>query len=277
MIIDTHVHLKKRDLKKPKEIERMVSQGAVDMVWLLSGNAVALDLATDEEVFQLSRDYPGFFIPFGWLDFEREPEMVDELHERGFVGLKTEWAHKPFDHPDFMPFYQKAEKHNMPIVFHASATHGTPDFRGKRHPDSVLTRNQHVMAIDTIAHAFPDLIMIAAHMGRPWCEEAISIASGCPNVYLDVQGTSRPPRIRYLQVAYECPMPGGGYVGDDKLLMGSDHFVTPYLASPKTAWEATLRAVVPRATSEMVEKLTGGNALKIMKQAGIAVRPKANT
>lgn len=60
------------------------------------------------------------------------------------------------------------------------------------------------------AHAFPDLVMVGAHMGRPWYEEAISLARGCRNVYLDVQGMSGLPRVRYFKAAYQYRMPGGG-------------------------------------------------------------------
>jgi len=261
MIIDVHRHLYSENLKDPQNVENTVKAHEMDRMWLLSANAVTDFNASDEDVLKVCKKYPDFFVPFGYLDFERDPNVVDELREQGFVGLKAIWAYKPYDAEEFMPFYEKAQAYKTPILFHTSVMHGAPEpFR--RRPGSALPKNHHVMTLDMIARTFPELIIIAGHMGRPHCEEAINLARCYRNVYLDVQGMSSPPRIQYFRQAYE-------YGLDDKVLMGTDGGVKPYGKCPGTAWEATLKAVVPRVTDEMVEKLVGGNALRIMKQAGI--------
>ena len=42
--------------------------------------------------------------------------------------------------------------------------------------------------LDTVARAFPDLNLIAAHLGVPWNEEAAAVARFNPNVYVDLTG-----------------------------------------------------------------------------------------
>ena len=42
--------------------------------------------------------------------------------------------------------------------------------------------------LDTIAHQFPHLRLICAHLGMPWYDEAAAIARILPNVYVDLSG-----------------------------------------------------------------------------------------
>jgi predicted TIM-barrel fold metal-dependent hydrolase len=42
--------------------------------------------------------------------------------------------------------------------------------------------------LDTLARAFPELVMIGAHLGSPWFLEALSVALYHKNVYFDLSG-----------------------------------------------------------------------------------------
>jgi hypothetical protein len=57
--------------------------------------------------------------------------------------------------------------------------------------------------LDRVALEFPELRIVAGHIGAPWTEEAISLATKNPNVYIDTSAykVSRYPReiVAYLR------------------------------------------------------------------------------
>ena len=46
------------------------------------------------------------------------------------------------------------------------------------------------MHLDDVAVDFPDMPIIAAHPSFPWQDEALSVATHKPNVYIDLSGWS---------------------------------------------------------------------------------------
>jgi len=68
MIIDAHAHL----ARNPLDLDRIVESGRIGQAWLLDisfyRNLPQVEWATAEEVLEAARRYPGFFIPFGFLD-----------------------------------------------------------------------------------------------------------------------------------------------------------------------------------------------------------------
>ena len=90
MVIDVHGHL----VRNPKDLDRMVSSGVIEQAWIMDTSFCkdikieilgGLQFSTQQEVLDIARDYPGFFVPFGWLDFSKGPEVVDRLKEKGFA------------------------------------------------------------------------------------------------------------------------------------------------------------------------------------------------
>ena len=71
------------------------------------------------------------------------------------------------------------------------------------------------MYMDDVAADFPDLKIILAHPSFPWQEEALSVATHKPNVYIDLSGWSPkyfpPILVRYINSILQ-----------DKMLFGSD-------------------------------------------------------
>jgi predicted TIM-barrel fold metal-dependent hydrolase len=57
--------------------------------------------------------------------------------------------------------------------------------------------------LDDVALDFPDLVIVAGHIGYPWTEEMIALARKYPNVYIDTSAytTKRypPELVRYLK------------------------------------------------------------------------------
>ena len=262
MIVNAHLHwYPGMEGYDPKTL---VESGVIEKAWMLSANAIIckpVKQATDEEVLSLAKGYNGFFIPFAYLDLERDPSIIDELYDQGFAGLKAIWPSEPYDAPSYFPFYEKIESYRMPIVFHVGAP--CPYWPPNRLPPGFDIRrtagkNMKMMTLDLIAKIFPELVMIGAHMGghRHEYAEGIQIAQVHPNIYLD---TSIPlPWFHEgcKRAVYDIP---------EKLLFGTDY---SYDISVEAAlqWKYYFRAFYEDKT--VGEKILGLNAEKIIADSG---------
>jgi len=107
------------------------------------------------------------------------------LRQAGFRGLKVINPTKNYDDKDFYPYYTQAEKHNMPILFHTGMVRRTD----KDKSYDISCERMRPIYLDTIARAFPHLILIGAHLGGPWFREAADVLRFNPNVYFDITGS----------------------------------------------------------------------------------------
>lgn len=121
-------------------------------------------------------------ITFVGLDPRRGEDGLRELEravtEKGCRGWKIYPPNGFYpDEDEFYPFYQLCVDLKIPVVVHTGFT----------------SRFKHVkyarpVRIDKIAADFPALKIVLAHVGTPWHEEAIMVASKNPNVSVDVSG-----------------------------------------------------------------------------------------
>ena len=75
--------------------------------------------------------------------------------------------------PDLWPFYAKAEELGIVLDIHTGFCWVPP---GK-------SKHALPLLIDDVARDFPDLKIVAFHMGYPYCDDLNMIAMGHPNVY----------------------------------------------------------------------------------------------
>ena len=61
--------------------------------------------------------------------------------------------------------------------------------------------------LDAVARACPDLVICAAHLGHPWCEELLVVLRKHPNMYADISALhTRPMQLYFaLRAAVEYP------------------------------------------------------------------------
>lgn len=185
--IDTHAHL----WKNPKGLDALVASEKIEQVWLMEisyyRGSTLKDLASADEILEVSRRYPGFFIPFGFVDFSLGPDQVDRMKERGFVGLKAIRPALPYDDPTYFPIYERAEALNMPLLFHVGII--LKNTRDEMTPhQSIGPTNMRPSMLDAIAAAFPNLTVLAGHMGFPWLDELFETLYYYPNVYCTLCG-----------------------------------------------------------------------------------------
>ena len=187
MFIDTHAHL----WAKPKGLDALVKSGDVEQVWLMHVDyyrgSILKDLAPDREMLEVARRYPGFFIPFGCIDFTQGPDGIDRLKEKGFVGLKAIRPLKPYDDPSYFPIFERAAALHMPVLFHVGII--LKNTREEMTPaQSLGPTNMRPSMLDGIAAAFPDLPLIQGHMGFPWLDELFESLFYYPKIYCSLCG-----------------------------------------------------------------------------------------
>ena len=185
--IDTHAHLIGGvDWKLMDEI---AGSGVLKQAWLMHCPCVSygIPFADEDEVLMCAKRYPGMYVPFGFIDFEKGASEVSRLKEKGFTGLKAISPLKNYDDESYFPVYAKAEELGMPILFHVGiiskgfwqnmAVPGAPG-PGRMKPGM----------LDTIADAFPKLQLIQGHQGVPWINELWESLFYYPNISCSVCG-----------------------------------------------------------------------------------------
>jgi Predicted metal-dependent hydrolase of the TIM-barrel fold len=101
----------------------------------------------------------------------REPSLAafEELLGTGHcVGIKLYPGYHavyPGDRRNY-PFYELAERYDVPVVFHSGDTASS---RG-------LLKYSHPLEVDEVAVAFPRVRFVIAHYGSPWIVDATEVA-----------------------------------------------------------------------------------------------------
>lgn len=256
IIIDFHQHFA---LGGEKDFLRRLLEGmdeaGVDIV-CLNGVVVPPTQAVNgnAEVENAFRKYPGRIIGFGAVYPGRDSfQKVDELHSRGFKGLKMIWPTNRYDHEDFGPYYQKAEDYDMPILFHTGIVAASPIDKEWKISSSYMQP----VCLDKICRMFPKLKVIGAHMGDPWFLEAYMTSQKNPNMWLDISGLAifvKAANIRrYLNIR----------LTSNKLLWGLDEPPEKYLRLLLT-WKTLVREIgISEEDSESIFGKTAGTILGI--------------
>jgi hypothetical protein len=107
------------------------------------------------------------------MDAVRELEKA--VKEYGFKGahIHPYGFGIPIDAPDYYPIYAKCVELGVPVQMQVGhSAEAMPSEMGRP------------IRLDNIALYFPELKIIGAHMGWPWCEELIAISWKHANVYI---------------------------------------------------------------------------------------------
>ncbi len=135
------------------------------------------------EVAELCQRYPGRFFGSGRLDvllsrgsLMNVVKAVDRMvNEFGFKAIRVvpAVAELPVDHRAYYPAYTKAAELGIPITLNV----GLP---GPSRPADT----QRVLPLDRVCLDFPELKIVATHMGSPWHHELMGLMVKHPNLYL---------------------------------------------------------------------------------------------
>jgi predicted TIM-barrel fold metal-dependent hydrolase len=185
---------------------------------------------TPMEIIERARDHTDILIPFGSVDPARGAEAVRmakrqiEAGAKGFKFHPSSQAFMPND-PSVYPVYEVIQEAGLPALFHSGAGAGT------RGGGGIRLKYSNPMYLDDVAVDFPDMPIILAHPSFPWQEEALSVATHKPQVYIDLSGWSpkyfAPILIQYANTLLK-----------NKMLFGTDF---PVLTPER--WMADLEKV----------------------------------
>lgn len=139
------------------------------------------DLISNDEVASFVRQAPERLVGIGSVDISRPRDAVRELRrcvrELGFKGVRIlPWLWElPPTHPRFYPIYSECCELGVPFCTQVGHT-------GPLMPSEY---GRPIPYIDQVAIDFPELVIVGGHIGYPWTEEMIAVATKHTNVYID--------------------------------------------------------------------------------------------
>ena len=203
-------------------------------------------MISNDEVYSFVQEYPERLIGIGSVDISNPMQAVAEIkrcvNDLGFKGIRVLpwlWELPPTDRL-FYPVYTSCC--DLGIPFCTQIGHTGP---------LMSSEVGRPIYLDRVALDFPDLPIVAGHIGYPWTEEAIAVATKHVNVYIDTSAytTKRypPELVRYLRTN-----------GKEKVMFGTIYpMITPTQA---LADLSTLEL-----SSETEALFLGGNAQRVFR------------
>lgn len=189
-------------------VDNLSGQGGGDTSWY-DGNI-------NDATATFAAAHPDRLIPFLSVH-PYDAECLDEFErcrtDLGMRGVKLGANYQNFDPLEAraLAIYERAQKYNMPILFHQ----GTSPVR------NAPIRYAHPLLMDEIAMRYPDLKIIMAHVGHPWQPDTCVVIRKHPNVYADISGNFYRPFSYWEQMVKAAE-----WNVLDKLLIGSDFPIT---------------------------------------------------
>lgn len=178
-------------------------------------------LISNDEVAGWVVQHPDRFAGLAAVDLDRPMSAIRELrrcvHDLGFKGLRVVpwlWDAPPTDRR-YYPLYATCVELGVPFCTQVGHT-------GPLRPSET---GRPIPYIDQVALDFPELVIVAGHIGYPWTEEMIAVARKHENVYIDTSAyTSK--RIPHEFAAFMR-----SNTGRRKVLFGTNYPMIPHHAA----------------------------------------------
>lgn len=208
--------------------------------WIAPGKV----MISNDEVAGFVSQSEGRFIGIGSVDIDRPDQVMGEVRrcveELGFKGIRVLpwlWSVPPTDRR-FYPVYVACEELGVPFCTQIGHT-------GPLMP----SEPGRPIYLDQVALDFPNLKIIGGHIGYPWTEEAIAVATKHENVFIDTSAytVNRYPEeiVRFLR----------GH-GRDKVLFGTNYPMMTHAKALTGFDELGL-------DEDVAEKFLSGNAKRV--------------
>lgn len=138
-------------------------------------------LISNDEVAGWVATHPDRFAGLACVDLDKPMEAVRELRrcvsELGFKGLRVVpwlWEAPPTDRR-YYPLYAACVDLGVPFFTQVGHT-------GPLRPSET---GRPIPYLDQVALDFPELVIVAGHVGYPWTEEMVAVCRKHENVYVD--------------------------------------------------------------------------------------------
>ena len=147
----------------------------------------------NEEVAEAAAANSDVLIPFasidpakGKLGAREARRLISDFGIRGFKFHPTMQGFYPNDRSAYV-LYEAIAEAGAIALFHTGQTGVGSGMRGG---NGMRLKFSNPMYVDDVAVDFPDMPIILAHPSFPWQDEALSVATHKPNVYIDLSGWS---------------------------------------------------------------------------------------
>lgn len=171
----------------------MMDQGKIDKSLISAWVAPRNVMISNDEVASFVAEAPDRLLGVGSVDISKPITAVREIRrcveQLGFKAIRVlPWLWEvPPTHAWFYPVYAACCELNIP--FCTQIGHTGP---------LMSSEVGRPIYLDRVALDFPELVIVAGHIGHPWTEEAIAVATKHENVYIDTSAyTARryPPAL----------------------------------------------------------------------------------
>ena len=223
-----------------------MQRGGVDRMLISAWVAPRNVMISNDEVASFVGEASGRLVGVGSVDISKPMEAVREVRrcvrELGFKAIRVLpwlWEVPPTDRR-FYPVYAACIEEGVPFCTQIGHT-------GPLMPSEV----GRPIYLDRVALDFPELAIVGGHIGYPWTDEAIAVATKHENVYID---TSAYTVRRYPTALIEYIRSHGAA----KVLFGTNYpMITP---------EKALEGIDGLGfTEEIKAAFLGGNAARVFR------------
>ena len=158
----------------------MMDQADIDRMLISAWVAPRNVMISNDEVAGFVTEAPERLVGVGSVDISRPMDAVREIRrcvrELGFRAIRVLpwlWEVPPTDRR-FYPVYAACVEEGVPFCTQIGHT-------GPLMPSEV----GRPIYLDQVALDFPELVIVAGHIGYPWTDEAIAVTTKHENVYID--------------------------------------------------------------------------------------------
>ncbi|MBM3557927.1 MAG: amidohydrolase [Alphaproteobacteria bacterium] len=214
-----------------QSIEAMIAEmdaAKVDRAVLSAFYHKDMAVVTNDEVAGFVRRFPKRFVGAGTVNVLRKPmevaaEVEHLVKDLAMVAVRLE----PYMYGDGTTGLPPTDKHYWPVYMKCSELK-VPVAIQVGHTGPLLPSEcGRPIHLDEVALAFPDLTIIACHLGQPWHEEMMTLAWKHPNLYIET--SARAPK--YWPASFLDFVKG---MGRDKVIWATDY---PLLTFERTLAE----------------------------------------
>jgi predicted TIM-barrel fold metal-dependent hydrolase len=203
-------HLLETGLTAEQIVEEM-DRAAIQTMMLSAWHRPGEWVFHNDQIAEMTRRFPDRFVGVAAVNLEKPVEAVRELdravNELGFKALRVVpwlWNRPPND-KFYFPLYVRCIELGIPFCTQVGHT-------GPLMPSET---GRPVPYLDEVALTFPELKIVAGHIGFPWTEEMIGVAWKHENVYIDTSAylpRYYPPQLIHYLKTY----------GKEKVLFGTN-------------------------------------------------------
>jgi hypothetical protein len=260
--------------------------GGVDLAWCsrhdLRDSAMGYPVSTNGQMFELCSKHPDRLLFTANLGQVVRRGMNDSLWELDYWVKEGGCRIVKYYCPDdtylnderLWPFYQRCQDYEIIVCIHTGASATIPQASKFGHP----------LLLDDVCAAFPDLRIVAYHLGWPWYREMIQLMQKYQNLYSSISGKPE-------SVMRKAPWTAHQFIGEamaegvgEKIMWGSEWFSRQYAPAVKAMQdlkgmpEEFARGFgLPPITDEIKRSILGGAAAKLLGISPVKKRPLAAT